>query len=276
MFLRRLLRKKSLKTVQIAFVGLEAAGKTTCVNRLMKRNVEQTFRTLGLSTDHVKYRNLEFRIFDLGGQKTFRDTIWDSYVSFVDAIVFVLDSADHRIDEAAQALWHVLEVNQETPVLFLANKDDLPYARAFDEIIDDLDLSRASRSSRPFGLFRISALTGSDFYDAFDWLADTLQAETVFTSCSIFAAVLVKIASGEFNLARFKSIQAKIIDQFMADLDVIAENMGAYNSGMEVSLHEKLQLVCVKRNKLVCALVQGIDDSLTRGRLISERLLKQY
>jgi hypothetical protein len=119
-------------------------------------------------------------------------------------------------------------------------------------------------------------LTGTDFYDAFDWLADTLQAETVFTSCSIFAAVLVKIASGEFNLARFKSIQAKIVDQFMADLDIIAENMSAYNSGMEVSLHEKLQLVCVKRNKLVCALVQGIDDSLTRGRLISERLLKQY
>ncbi|MHA2497877.1 MAG: ADP-ribosylation factor-like protein [Candidatus Hodarchaeales archaeon] len=157
MFLRRLLRKEKEKDVQIAFVGLDAAGKTTCVHRLMKRNVEKTSRTMGLNTDEVKYRNLFFRIFDLGGQQTFRESIWETYVAVVDALIFVLDAADNRIDEAAEALWDVLETNQETPVLFLANKNDLSNARSFNSIIDDLDLSRASRSSRPFGLFKIRA-----------------------------------------------------------------------------------------------------------------------
>ena len=278
MFLRRLLRRESVKKVEITLVGLDSAGKTTCVNRLMKRDVEKTFRTLGLNTDVVRYRNLEFRLFDLGGQKTFREALWSDYVEVVDAIIYVLDSADNRIADASEAFWNVLEISQETPVLFLANKEDLPNARSFDEIIDDLDLSRASRSSRPFGLFRISALTGTGFYDAFDWLADTLKAETSFTSCSIHATVLTDIITGQFTLARFKQTNPEAITQFMTDLDLIAENMKKYKHGMEVSLHDKseLQMVCVKKERLACALIQGVDDPLVRGRLICERIIKKF
>ncbi|MHA2270904.1 MAG: ADP-ribosylation factor family protein [Candidatus Hodarchaeales archaeon] len=276
MFLRRLLRKEKEKDVQIAFVGLDAAGKTTCVHRLMKRNVEKTSRTMGLNTDEVKYRNLFFRIFDLGGQQTFRESIWETYVAVVDALIFVLDAADNRIDEAAEALWDVLETNQETPVLFLANKNDLSNARSFNSIIDDLDLSRASRSSRPFGLFKISALTGAGFYDAFDWLADTLKADNPFSSCAIHASVLIRITSGDFSLARFKPIPSNVINQFITDLDFLAESMRSYETGMETAIQDELQFVCVKRKSLACALLQRSDDSLTRSRLICERIIKQF
>ena len=276
MFLRRLLRRESLKKVQIAFVGLDFAGKTTCVNRLMKRTDERASRTIGHNLVTIKYRNLSFSIVDLGGQRLFRETLWTQFVEIVDAIVFVLDAADDRIADASEAFWNVLETNPGAPVLFIANKNDLPDARAFDEIIDDLNLSRASRSNRPFGLFAVSALTGTGFYDAFDWLADTLKTESSFTSCCIRASILVDITTGEFTLARFKTMSPDAIHQFMSDLDIISQNMKRYLHGMEVSPHEELQMLCLKKDNLVCALIQGIDDPLVRGRLISERIVKKF
>ncbi|MFW9916327.1 MAG: ADP-ribosylation factor family protein [Candidatus Thorarchaeota archaeon] len=277
MFLRRLLRKDSQKKVQICLVGLDYAGKTTCVNRLLKRTEDRPTRTIGHDQKTVKYRNLEFRIFDLGGQRTFRETIWDHFISYGEALVFVVDATDPRLDEAAKVLWDVLEKNPEAPVLFLANKYDLEHARPFDKIIDDLDLSRGSRSARPFGLFRISALTGEGFYDAWDWFADTLQAESTFSSCSVHAAILVELSSGKFNVARFKTSSSSALTQFMTELDMISSNLKQYEQGVEISSpYEELQMLCVKRDKYVCALIQRIDDPLVRGRLICERIIKEF
>lgn len=277
MFLRRLLRRESQKKWQICLVGLDYAGKTTVVYRLLKRIDEKPTRTIGHEQKTVKYRNLEFSIFDLGGQRVFRETLWDQFVEFVDAIVFVIDAADPRIDEAAKALWDVLEKNPKAPVLFLANKYDLEHARPFGQIIDDLDLSRASRSLRPFGLFRISALSGEGFYDAFDWMADTLQAESAFSSCSVHASILVNTTSGEFTLARFKKIDQSVLDQFVLDLDIVSQNMKEYQHGVEVlPSSSAFQMLCVKRDEQVCALIQRIDDPLVRGRLIAERILKNF
>ncbi|MHA2497876.1 MAG: hypothetical protein ACXAEI_20590 [Candidatus Hodarchaeales archaeon] len=52
--------------------------------------------------------------------------------------------------------------------------------------------------------------------------------------------------------------------------------MRSYETGMETAIQDELQFVCVKRKSLACALLQRSDDSLTRSRLICERIIKQF
>lgn len=67
--------------------------------------------------------------------------MWERYCRGVNAIVFVLDSADHQYIPAAKAELHqLLEKPQlaNIPMLVLANKNDLEGALGIDEVIDQL------------------------------------------------------------------------------------------------------------------------------------------
>ena len=52
----------------------------------------------------MQYKNIEFTIWDVGGQEKIRP-LWKHYYQGVDALIFVVDSADRdRIEEAASEL----------------------------------------------------------------------------------------------------------------------------------------------------------------------------
>ncbi|KAJ3088812.1 ADP-ribosylation factor-like protein 8B [Quaeritorhiza haematococci] len=75
------------------------------------------------------------KLWDLGGQARFRR---------VNAIVFVLDSADHAKVPAAKTELHgLLEKPQlaNIPVLVLGNKNDLPGALTVEQVIEELYVS---------------------------------------------------------------------------------------------------------------------------------------
>jgi small GTP-binding protein len=243
--LRSLFRKKRVKKFQITIVGLDRAGKTTIVNRLVKKEfVDGIIRTMGVNTETVKYKNVEFSMFDLGGQETFREFLWDDYVIKADAIVFVLDSADERLKEASDAFWNTVEVAKpDVPLLFLANKDDLPNARPFDAIIDDLDLGRAARE-RKFGLYRISAKTGFNFYNGWDWLVRALTKMSQRYSVRMWGAIL-----------------AELTYELM---------------GMDVISKDDYQLVLLKRYPFIASIICDLDDPIMRARLVCERTIHNF
>ena len=71
------------KGVSIAILGLENAGKTTFVQRLRKGVfVENTLPTAGFNFEVVKYGDFLFKIFDVGGQKLFRERLWLNYINY--------------------------------------------------------------------------------------------------------------------------------------------------------------------------------------------------
>ncbi|MFX0208099.1 MAG: ADP-ribosylation factor-like protein [Candidatus Hodarchaeota archaeon] len=282
--LRKLFRKKA-KQYTVAISGLDRAGKTTCVNRLLKQTHIETVRTMGVDHRKVRYRNLEFGIWDLGGQKTFREFIWTEYIKMANAVVFVIDAADSRLSEAAEAFWQTMDTisseeqekgrEQLAPVLFLANKYDLSEARPFDLLIDDLNLSRASRTNRPIGLYQISAKTGENFYDAWDWLSSALTGPGRDWSVSIRSAILFDLRSKDaIALASFGPVDNDTMTVFMSEIENIAAHLAPHPTGMDVTFSEELHMVTVKRAPFVCSLIEDLDDSVSRSRLICERIIK--
>lgn len=75
-------------------------------------------------------------------QPRFR-SMWERYCRGVQAIVYVVDSADHdSLDSGRQELHELLQKPSlaKTPLLVLGNKNDLPGALSTTEIIERLDL----------------------------------------------------------------------------------------------------------------------------------------
>ena len=52
-------------------VGLDAAGKTTILYKLKLGDVVTTIPTIGFNVETVEYKNIEFTVWDIGGQFSF-------------------------------------------------------------------------------------------------------------------------------------------------------------------------------------------------------------
>ena len=170
----------------VAFIGLGYAGKTTILNRLRNNEfVEDSVRTMGLNVDAFEYNGIKFSAFDLGGQETFR-MIWEPYVSNALAVVYVIDSSTPELfEESASVLHKVLSyIPNNATLLILANKSDLAGPDTLDQIVAKFDfytLQTTTNLAR-INIFYISAKTGDQFEDAFDWLAESVTKAIILQS----------------------------------------------------------------------------------------------
>ena len=69
------------KEIKLALVGLDGAGKTTIINKLVDVEFrEDTTPTIGIDTKELKMKNISIKVFDLAGQDNMRN-VWKYYFS---------------------------------------------------------------------------------------------------------------------------------------------------------------------------------------------------
>merc|ERR1712222_252134 len=90
--------------MRILMVGLDAAGKTTVLYRLKLGEVVTTIPTIGFNVETVEYKNINFTVWDIGGQDKIRK-LWRYYYQGTQGLIFVVDSSDRdRVDDAREEL----------------------------------------------------------------------------------------------------------------------------------------------------------------------------
>merc|ERR1712006_10088 len=95
-------------------VGLDAAGKTTMLYKMKLGEVDTTIPTIGFNVDSVEYRNINFTVWDIGGQDKIRK-LWRHYYQGTDGVIFVIDSSDRdRIEDAREELMKLLDDEEMT------------------------------------------------------------------------------------------------------------------------------------------------------------------
>uniref|UniRef100_UPI0037E86BB0 ADP-ribosylation factor-like protein 11 n=1 Tax=Semicossyphus pulcher TaxID=241346 RepID=UPI0037E86BB0 len=153
---------------QVILMGLDSAGKSTLLARLLTGQVMETSPTIGFNVGTLDLdKKISLTVWDVGGQKSMRPN-WRYYLDDCRALVFVVDSTDRtRMPEAQKALKKVLadEKLRGIPLMVLANKKDLPDSMTIREISNQLDLP--AHSERLWEVQACSALKGLGLQQAF-------------------------------------------------------------------------------------------------------------
>ncbi|CAN8071452.1 unnamed protein product [Agarophyton chilense] len=175
--------------MELTILGLQNAGKTTLVNLISTGDfTDDRIPTVGFNMRRVQKGGVTLKMWDLGGQSRFR-TMWERYCRGVSAVVYVVDAADNdRFDTARLELHDILSRTalDGIPVLFLANKSDLPGAvKDIDEIINIFGLKEIE--NHEISVYSISAKNRVNIDVTLQWLIDHGSKKT---SSSTAAAVV--------------------------------------------------------------------------------------
>lgn len=179
-------------------LGLDNAGKTTVVRRLLGQPIDKIQPTLGFSIQTLTYRRrhhnknnnggndddfLRLHLWDIGGQKTIR-SYWRNYFDGqIDGIVWVVDSIDQeRSQDMADELDRILQHERlrSSTLLLLANKQDVLGAVSVDALAQLLP--NRAKERRHWKIFACSAVTGQGLVEAVDWLVDDISSRIFLLS----------------------------------------------------------------------------------------------
>ncbi|KAI8981472.1 P-loop containing nucleoside triphosphate hydrolase protein [Pilobolus umbonatus] len=136
--------------VKIIIVGLDNAGKTTVLYKLLMNQIVTTTPTIGSNVEEIQYKNLKF-------------IVW--------AVIMVIDSTDvNRLHIAEKELHQMMESDQlqNSSLLVFANKQDAKGALGAAKISEALGLSKLK--DRQWHIQACSALTGEGLYEGLDWI----------------------------------------------------------------------------------------------------------
>eukprot|EP00730_Choanoeca_flexa_P000298 TRINITY_DN10137_c0_g1_i2.p1 TRINITY_DN10137_c0_g1~~TRINITY_DN10137_c0_g1_i2.p1 ORF type:complete len:180 (+),score=47.76 TRINITY_DN10137_c0_g1_i2:70-609(+) len=162
--------------MRILMVGLDAAGKTTILYKLKLGEIVTTIPTIGFNVETVEYKNINFTVWDVGGQDKIRP-LWRHYFQNTQGLIFVVDSNDReRIEEAKDELNKMLSEDElrDATVLVFANKQDLPNAMSPAEITEKLGLPNLR--NRQWYIQATCATQGDGLYEGLDWLSQKLAS----------------------------------------------------------------------------------------------------
>ena len=166
--------------VKIVVLGLDNSGKTTLVSHLkpdVPDHPVEVVPTVGFAVEKFSKGKLEFTIFDMSGQSTYRG-LWESYYADIHAIIWVVDSSDKlRMSLAKNELDLFLnhkDVKEKSlPILFFANKMDVHSSLTPVDCMQLLNLD--SIKNKPWHITGSNAINGEGVDDGIEWLGSALM-----------------------------------------------------------------------------------------------------
>jgi small GTP-binding protein len=163
------------KDYGILMIGLDNAGKTTILYKMKMGELVTTIPTIGFNVESIKYQNVSFTVWDVGGQDKIRP-LWRHYFDNIQGLIFVVDSNDKdRISEARDELHKLLKNSElsQAKLMVFANKQDMAKVLTSKEVTDRLHLSQLKQ--REWHVQACSATTGDGLREGLDWLAAALK-----------------------------------------------------------------------------------------------------
>ncbi|MFX0095549.1 MAG: ADP-ribosylation factor-like protein, partial [Candidatus Hodarchaeota archaeon] len=170
-------QREDSSSFTISWFGLEQAGKTTILRRLQNGTFNPPiFQTIGFNTYSIKIEGQNFFCWDTSGQWMSNQQYLPCFLKDIQGIVFVVDSAAPERFVDIKEFWDTIlsapEIQPDTPILILANKQDLSIAVPIEKIREELQLNVYTRKVL---IFPVSAKTGLNLDKALKSFGKILQ-----------------------------------------------------------------------------------------------------
>ncbi|KAL3311172.1 hypothetical protein Ciccas_010250 [Cichlidogyrus casuarinus] len=171
-FISRILQLFYNEKVKVLILGLDDAGKTTILYRLLYKEVMSTTPTIGSNVGELTWNNFNLLFWDIGGQKSLRPS-WNTYYPGTHYIVFVVDSTDkneQRIETLKDAFHEIInhEELKDCKILIYANKQDVPNCMKAADVSKHLNLTAIKNHS--WKIQPCCALTNDGLIEGINWL----------------------------------------------------------------------------------------------------------
>ncbi|SPJ79055.1 related to ADP-ribosylation factor [Fusarium torulosum] len=161
--------------------GLDNAGKSTLLANhlcITKDDISIIGKAIYLDVKFCNYDNITFKVLDVGLSRpaSFRRRE-RLHFNEASALVWIIDTNDHeRHAEVREELIRTAFHNDGTPVLILANKQDLDGAWTVEQtknyFVNDIS---SYYVTRPNAVYGTNLKTGEGLGEAFDWLKETME-----------------------------------------------------------------------------------------------------
>uniref|UniRef100_A0A7N0U9K5 ADP-ribosylation factor n=2 Tax=Kalanchoe fedtschenkoi TaxID=63787 RepID=A0A7N0U9K5_KALFE len=161
--------------MRIVMLGLDAAGKTTTLYRLQPGKALTTIPTVGFNVEAIQYDKVKFVVWDVGARERI-SPLWRHYFVDMDALIYVVDSADReRIGTAKAEFQTIISLPYvlNCVILVLANKQDEKGAMTPEEVGDGLGLMELKNPK--WHIQGSCAISGDGLCEGLDWLACTVK-----------------------------------------------------------------------------------------------------
>ncbi|OQE23609.1 hypothetical protein PENSTE_c008G03240 [Penicillium steckii] len=187
-----ILRKARLKDkeMRILMLGLDNAGKTTIVKRIMNEDVTSVSPTLGFIIKTIDFEGYKLNIWDVGGQRTLR-SYWKNYFEKTDTLVWVVDATDRlRVEDCREELAgllleevcrfpmtiyivilrakSILKRLMGASLLVFLNKTDVEHCMTEEEVRERLGLDLIK--THKWTILPCSAMTGHNLQEGLKWV----------------------------------------------------------------------------------------------------------
>jgi len=162
---------------KIALIGESGVGKTSLIRRFVVDEYDDKYlHTVGTKVTKISLTiphgadteiDMDMSVFDIMGQKGFRDMVRETFFLDCQGLLAVCDLTNRAsLDALADWIATALEVAGEAPVYILVNKNDLEAKAAFGE-------ESVTKAAKPWDapFIYTSAKTGQAVDDAFNSLA---------------------------------------------------------------------------------------------------------
>lgn len=185
MGLLSIIKKTKLKEheMRILMLGLDNAGKTTCVKKFCNQDTSTISPTLGFQITALTLAGFTLNVWDVGGQQSLR-AYWRNYFESSDGLVWVVDSNDAgRLLDCKREL-HALLLEERlagASLLIFLNKQDIPTALKPEEVAELLDVETLRAGRRHVYLCGCSARTGEGLLEGMSWMVKDVS-ERVYTT----------------------------------------------------------------------------------------------
>lgn len=280
---RRLTKSKEDSDTEkksVAIIGLDGAGKTTIVKRILRSEFTLTRPTFGVNIEVYKYRSLEFIVYDLGGQTPLRESLWEKFIISADGLVFVLDSADKkRFELASEEFNRALSFNDTAPILFISNKIDLEDAASTDEVLDIIDFGELIRLQRKYNFTRCSALTGAQLFESWDWLTLELCEDEDLPTNNVkihgyyfFKSEGMEVETTLFGKPKTQAKNVALFKKGRSEIINFIKQMNGFEIAETLLQVDDKQLVITKNKKNVIGIFIGEMDPAARAVQIVKNL----
>ncbi|MCP4762505.1 MAG: GTP-binding protein, partial [archaeon] len=170
-FLKRTTKNK------VVFCGLDSSGKSTIISFLQTGTFIEHTPTMGKSRTNMEIQGNKIALFDMGGQKDFRQ-FWIGEMNDAKCIVFIIDKSNpKRFGESKEELGNLIPMikNSGHKLIIIANKCDITNSVTVTDIIKEFDLMKVDNCE----IYETSAKTGYGLADAFAKIYSHLTGELI-------------------------------------------------------------------------------------------------